>query len=111
MQVLELGQVGKAGTAQGQNYSFYAHSQREAPFGDAAGIVKALQHAAKHAGHMNVSGVCKGLPHMSFQGYLEVHLPVPQVVTWRQEELQDPLLFMCVLPSCCGCSSNTMLTL
>ena len=59
MQVLEVGQVGKAGAAHGQNYSFYAHSQREAPFGDAATLVKALQHAAKHAAkhvsHLNVS--------------------------------------------------------
>ena len=59
MQVLEIGQVGKAGAAAGQNYSFYAHSQREAPFGDAASVVKALQHAAKHANkhasYLNVS--------------------------------------------------------
>ena len=59
MQVLEVGQVGKAGAARGQNFSFYAHSQRNAPFGDAASLVKALQqaakHAAEHASHLNVS--------------------------------------------------------
>ena len=59
MQVLEIGQVGKAGVATGRNYSFHAHSQREAPFGTAASLVKALQqaakHAAKHASHLHVS--------------------------------------------------------
>ena len=55
MQVLEVGQVGKAGATPGQNYSFYAHSQTEASFGDAASLVKALQQAAKHANHFKVS--------------------------------------------------------
>lgn len=53
--MVEVGQVGKAGGTKGQNYSFYTHAQREGPFGDAATLVEALQKAAKHAGHLNVS--------------------------------------------------------
>lgn len=77
LQVVELGQVGKAGRALGQNYSFYAHSQREAPFGDATGIRKALQHAAKHAGNLNVSGGLQGCTAHTLQGDFKVHMKVP----------------------------------
>lgn len=54
--MLEVGQVGKAGGLEGQTYSFFAHSQKEAAFGDASGVVEALQQAAKHAGLLNVRG-------------------------------------------------------
>ena len=55
IQVLEIGQVGKAGGSKRQNYSFYAHSQKEAAFGDATLMIRALQQAPKHAGYSNVS--------------------------------------------------------
>lgn len=106
MQVLELGQVGKAGAVQEQNYTFYAHSQRAAPFGDAAGIVKALQHAAKHAGHPNVSGSLQRCSAHTLAGLLG---KMSHRFKWFEGQLQEPFLLVCVPCSCCDCSSNTQL--
>ncbi len=47
MQVLEIGQVGRAGSVSGQNYSFFAHSQKAPAFGDATAVLHALQQASQ----------------------------------------------------------------
>ena len=46
-QVLEIGQVGRAGWPDAQDFSFYAHSQQAPAFGDPTTLLEALQQAAQ----------------------------------------------------------------
>ena len=48
--MLEIGQVGKAGGETEQIYCFYAHSQKEATFGDTGDMIKAMQKANRRSG-------------------------------------------------------------
>ena len=57
MQVLEIGQVGQAGSSSGQTYSFYAHSQKAPAFGDSAALVAALQQGSQQTRHLQVEAM------------------------------------------------------
>lgn len=53
-QVLEIGQVGRAGWPDGQNFSFFAHSQQAPAFGDPSPLIQALQRAAQQTSELQV---------------------------------------------------------
>jgi len=54
-QVLEIGQVGRAGWPEAQNFSFFAHSQQAPAFGDPTTLLEALQRVAQQTTEMKVS--------------------------------------------------------
>lgn len=53
-QVLEIGQVGRAGGPEAQAFSFYAHSQQAPAFGDPATLLEALQQASQSTTEVKV---------------------------------------------------------
>ena len=46
LQVLEIGQVGRAGSGTDSNFTFYSHAMKTGGYGDAGEMVQALQQAA-----------------------------------------------------------------
>jgi len=54
-QVMEIGQVGRAGLPDAQMFTFYAHSQQAPAFGDPSTLLQALQQASQSTTEVKVS--------------------------------------------------------
>ncbi|DBA69331.1 TPA: hypothetical protein ACH3X2_012908 [Trebouxia sp. C0005] len=84
-QVLEIGQVGRAGGPEAQAFSFYAHSQQAPAFGDPATLLEALQQASQSTTEVKVdvqpaAASNPGIPPSSLSSFLRVKPSLPGVV-------------------------------
>jgi len=55
--VLEIGQVGRAGWPEAQDFSFFAHRQQAPAFGDPTTLLEALQQAAQQTTEVKVGAM------------------------------------------------------
>lgn len=84
-QVLEIGQVGRAGWPEAQDFSFFAHSQQAPAFGDPRTLLEALQQAAQQTTEAKVdvqpaAASNPGIPPSSLSSFLRVKPSLPGVV-------------------------------
>ncbi|DBA90918.1 TPA: hypothetical protein ACH3X1_016125 [Trebouxia sp. C0004] len=84
-QVLEIGQVGRAGLPDEQQFSFYAHSQQAPAFGDPTTLLEALQQASQQTTEVKVdvqpaAASNPGIPPSSLSSFLRVKPSLPGVV-------------------------------